>query len=274
MPEKIFKKKVSFLILDFERPKVLKTLLDSLRSKIKLNKDDYEIICLANGGSTEYQDEVYGFYKNGLIDDLILKNDNLGGSVGTISLFKYTNSDYAFYLQSDHILVQDITEETINYFIGLLNSGYNNVDLAGAQTRDKNGDPVFSERASFMNVKFYNDIENKSLGSPGPFHHVVPWLEGQMQELFKSENWNIAHISPVFFQDNGKLAVRTNPDGSIWRHETDTKRQWLIKGPVKEKYVYPNFNQEEWLNVLKSQEWEGGKIPENEKPHSFLYWKE
>ena len=60
--------------------------------------------------------------------------------------------------------------------------------------------------------------------------------------------------NPMFI-DNGKTAMRQNPDGSAWKHFPDTKQLWLINGPVKQKFVYPYFTDAEWDEVLKTQSW-------------------
>ena len=54
----------------------------------------------------------------------------------------------------------------------------------------------------------------------------------------------------------------------MWKHRTDTKELWLVKGPVKQKAEFPFLSDEEWQEVLETQKWEG-RIPERELPHSF-----
>ena len=67
-----------------------------------------------------------------------------------------------------------------------------------------------------------------------------------------------------------------NPDGSEWRQRADTKQLWVLKEP-SEKFVYPNFTDEEWEEVLGTQSWPDGKIPFNEVSISYetpeAYWK-
>ena len=72
------------------------------------------------------------------------------------------------------------------------------------------------------------------------------------------------------FQDNGRRAIRENPDGSIWEHHPDDKGLTLVRGPVKERYVYPKFTDEEWQGVLETQTWIAGQIPSNELADSFI----
>ncbi len=55
----------------------------------------------------------------------------------------------------------------------------------------------------------------------------------------------------------------------MWRHEPDTKRAWLVSGPVKEPYVYPKLSSREWSEVIATQTWPEGKIPEDEVKDSF-----
>jgi len=127
---------------------------------------------------------------------------------------------------------------------------------------------------NFLNETLINDIENYIkkcdkngvYGGPGPNFHVPP-LEHFIQKYFKDNNFNVGCINA--YKDNGYLAVRQNPDGSLWNHEPDTKKCWLIKGPVKEKFSYPKFNDAEWDFVILNQKWEG-EIPDNEKKESFI----
>jgi len=260
----------SILVLDYERVTELTLLLNSLKENVKVDKDKFNIIVLANGGSLDYHSQCYELYNKELIDDLIIRRENAGGGFGQIDLFNYCSEDFVFFVQSDQILVQEINEELVQYFKGLLEN-FECIDLAGQQCRDETGLPIYSERAQFINRKFYNSIENKPGGCAGPFAHLE-WNEGYVQNKFRENDWKIAHINPIIFSNNGKVSERINPDGSRWKHFTDTKELFLISGPIKEKYVYPNLTDSEWDDCIKEQRWEDGQIPDKEINQSFKYW--
>lgn len=248
--------KVSYLILDFNRPEEGKLLLDSLK---KFAKHDKEIVYLTNGGKSDY---AYDFLKNGLIDTLIVKKNGDGGGFGQTDLFKYCKTKYAFFIQVDHILINEITEYHIDQFVELLNGGFKCVDLNG----DQSGKDMWTDRAHFIDVDFFNSL--------GPFPNFGPglengkWNEQHLQEKFRENNYKIAHISPLFFADNGKISIREAGDG-IYKHYTDTKQLWILKKPTFKTEIYPPFDDFEWSKVL-SGEWIDGKIPSRWKKDSFI----
>lgn len=253
--------KHSVLILDHNREdEALKCLL-SIRDLCKFDK---KIYYLANGNSEDY---AFEFYKEGLIDVLLVNKENNGCGFGTMQLFQSCDTDYAFYIQCDQFLVHPLNQVDVDSFVEILKNdpklAY--IDLAGNQ-----GHGVYSERGQFINTKFYNSI-SKFGGGPGPFHHVQ-WTEETVQDYLKTKELTFVSVSPTVIADVGKWAVRQNPDGSKWKHRTDTKELHMIS-PPKEKYVYPYFTDEEWNQVLTKGIWEDGKIPEREKPHSFNCWK-
>ena len=58
-------------------------------------------------------------------------------------------------------------------------------------------------------------------------------------------------------------------------HFTDTKQLWILK-PLKQKYAnWPNIEltEQEWELVLTNK-WINGTIPERLKIHSFNCWQE
>jgi hypothetical protein len=93
-----------------------------------------------------------------------------------------------------------------------------------------------------------------------------------MQQYIKNNLLEMVSVHPFIISDAGKWAVRENPDGSRWKHRTDTKELWMIS-PPSEKYVYPKFTDEEWDQVLTSKEWLDGGIPKEEVESSFLHWR-
>lgn len=259
----------TYLILDHNRPAEAHALLTSLKENTKV---DYDILYLSNGGI----DYTYGLVEAGLleVDQIIRNKRNVGCGAGTIQLFANCQTRYAIYLQVDHFLDCEITEGSIDLWSSLIATGKAQyIDLAGNQ-----GNGEYSERAQFVDIHWYNNIP-KAIGGPGPWHHVR-WTENCMQEHVRKvkEETGVGFLSartldmkPIF-TDVGIYSVRTNPDGSRWRIRTDTKEVWLEGGLPKEKYVFPEFTDEEW-NVALRGEWPDGAIPENYKPHSFNYWK-
>lgn len=268
------KNKISYLVLDYMRPVESELCLRSLRENTKF---DCPIIYLSNGGRQDY---VFKFYEEGLIDKLILNKENEGLGYGTTDLFKICKSKYAIYVQNDQYLGREYTEEELDKQIEtLIDSKMHmikrrledlpnicSISLAGDQCQGK-----YSERAHIIETHFYNSIKTKPNGGAGPYHHVE-WNEGFIQKFYEEKHLTHYIWPDILFGDNGAWAYRKNPDGSEWRHRTDHKTLWLIKGPVKEKYVYPKFNDEEWADVLATQTWEDGKIPEQEKKDSFKVW--
>ena len=259
--------KTEYLILDYQRPHEARQLLESIKT---YSDFDYEVTYLSNNGEQEY---INSLKSDGLIDTLLLNPRNIGCGAATMQLFSNCQTEYAFYIQVDHTLVQPITRDVINQFTSLLKDhDYSCVDLAGDQANPRGG---YSERAQFINVEFYNSIP-KTIGGPGPWNHIR-WTEKCVQDYFKKNNLKIAHIDPLLFRDAGKWSVRSNPDGSQWRQQSDTKQLWMLVPPT-EKYSWPLFTPEEWDQVLSTKEWRGGDIPCNLKntPHSFKvpngYW--
>ena len=255
------KRLCNFLVLDFLRPNVLFNLLNSLRENVKIDRSNYRITVLANGGGKNYQKQVYDMYFAGYCDDLILHSENTGGGAHE-QLHTYSREDYNFHLQSDHLLIREINEETINYFIELLKD-YKVVDLAGNQ-----GMGQYSERGNFTSREFYTSLSPLPGHSPGPyFQHGDLNNEGFLQKKFKDNNWKIAHITPLFFQDTGRDSIREHPCGGITLWRTDTKALSIVN-PLKQKYDYLNISDDDWGLILNGK-WENGTIPKNWLKDSF-----
>lgn len=263
--------KVSFLVLDYKKPQESRLLLESLKKHVKFA---HKVIYLHNGLESYPQ----RYLEEGLIDQLIVTKDNDGLGLGTRNLFAACFSQYAIYVQNDQILGRDFTEEEFEYLISFLSSvgiasdgitpSIVSISLAGAPC----GQDIYSERAHLISTHSYKSLEDLlPHGGAGPYHDK-PWREGFIQAMYKKNNWkHFIYHAPMFI-DNGRRAIRLNPDGSLWEHFTDTKQLWLIHGPVKERFVYPYFTDEEWENVLKFQTWPNGKIPEKEIKNSFHVW--
>ena len=265
---------VEYLILDYERKEEARLLLNSIK---KYSKFDYTVTFLCNGGEQSYAKKLK---EEGLIDKLILNQVNTGSGGGTVQLFAQCETKYALYIQVDQILSAELTDRHINAFIDLIeNKGYCYVDLAGDQC---NG--IYSERAQFINTKFYNSIP-KSVGGAGPWHGMT-WTEEHIQNYIKDntlkyksvyiidesqQDANGQNVRMPVFMNNGKWSHRSNLDGSKWKHRTDTKQLWVIKKPTK-KFDYPNLTDEEWELAFEGK-WPNGDVPEKDKSHSFLHWK-
>jgi hypothetical protein len=263
---------VSFLVLDFRREQSARLCLQSIRQRVKFA--DYKIIYCHNG----LADYPVQFMREGLIDELIMPRENGGLGLGTRALFAACFSPYAIYWQADQIVGCDYTEGYFRRDVALLgltefpNGGrtIGSVSLAGPVC----GHGVYSERAHLISMQLYRRMEHEiplGAGGAGPWHHLL-WREGAIQQFYREHGlWHHTGYPPLCI-DNGRDAVRQNPDGSIWRHEPDRKGLWLISGPVKERYVYPKLTDAEWESVLSTQSWPAGKIPEQEVKDSFHVW--
>jgi len=256
MPEKI-----SYLILDYQKPEESKVCLESIH---KNSKFDYQVIYLSNGGEQDY---VLDYYKAGLIDKLILNKKNSGSGCATVDLYNICDTNYAFYVQNDQELIAEIRSQDVEFMIDMLRHEYSCIDLAGAQA----GINRFSERVSLMNVKFYNQIPKLSVGGPGPLN-FCKYLEQVVQEYFAENNLKIMHCQPAF-KDNGKWSIREIGDG-IYKHRCDTKVLQVLKRPTYKTEVYPPFTDQEWQIVLNGGWPTEGQIPENWKQHSFVAWND
>lgn len=249
----------SFLVLGYK--KYWETL-DCLESIATNANFPHKTIVLDNSNDEDYCD----FLDDDLCDVLITNKTNMGGGFGQTDLFRYCDTPYAYFVQNDQKLIKIINKEINDKFIELLNNGYKQIDLNG----DQSGKGIWTDRAHFIDVKFFNLLGSFPNGGPGPYHHLR-WNENYLQEIFIKYRYQIAHL-PLYFQDCGKNSIRTNPDGSEWEIKPDTKAIKLIKGPVLEKYIFPEFTDEEWDGILKNNSWPEWKIPEKLKQHSFHVW--
>lgn len=270
---------ISVLILDFKKEVETRLCLESVKRHILI---PHKVIYLHNG------DEKYpiNFFNEGLIDKFIQTKKNNGLGIGTRDLFAACFSKYALYLQNDQYLAVDINQDIFNVLKNLLNTRIATRDSSGA-VQDSGftlkslslagavcGPSIYSERAHLIETDFYKKMESDgilSYGGAGPYHDTE-WRESCIQKYYKQNKFiHATHIQP-FVIDNGRLAVRENPDGSVWKHQPDRKGLKLVSGPIKEKYVYPYFTDAEWEQVLKTQAWPDWQIPEKEKTQSFHVW--
>lgn len=250
----------SFLVLDYCK---LEETFNCLNSIKKYALFPHKTILLDNGGNQDYS---WDFYKAGLCDVLITNKNGLGGGAGQTDLFRFCDTPYAYFIQNDQELIRPIQEGDNDKFIELLEADYKQIELAG----DQSGRGVWSDRAHFISTTFFNSLSPFPLGGPGIWGDKR-WNENYMQEVFAVNNYKIAHLG-YWFKDCGRISIRTNPDGSKWEIRPDTKEVRLVNGPVIEKFVFPEFTEEEWFGVLETQSWPEWKIPANLEKHSFHVW--
>lgn len=258
------KDRLSILILDFNRPFQLRQTLESIKHYVLT---DYQVIVHANGGKQDYHIQLYN---EGLIDKLILNKLNNGAGWGCTDLFNYCNTEFAIYLESDQPFIRLLDDSEIKKWKFLLNSTDNVhfISLVGGVTGGN-----FSQRAFFTKVPFYKELSlSMPNGGPGT-NREQETNEGFVQKYIL-ETGSFLFSPPAVVKDMGLFSICENPDGSVWAHTTDARAVYLIRGPVVDKFSYPNFNDEEWKVVLESQVWSDGAIPEKDKPHSFIYWKD
>ena len=264
---KQFNDKVSILVLDYNKPEESRLCLESVQEHCKFEK---EVVFYSNGGEQDY---AIDFYKEGLIDKLVLSKSNWGLGIGTTDLLQLCRTEFFIYLQNDQFFFREMNDNDLSILKYLLATykEYGCISLAGSPC----GEDIYSDRCHFGNTHFFRDMDKWGESFPdggcGPyFSGSSTYNENFIQRYFKEHNL-LAPAGSPFVQDNGKWSFRENADSSQWKHRTDTKELWLIKGPVKEKAGFPFLSDEEWDEVLETQKWEG-KIPKAELTHSFKCW--
>ncbi len=217
----IYNRKVSFLVLDFNKPDETHLCLSSIRSKAKI--ENYEIVLLSNGGKQDY---VLEFYKSNLIDRLVLSKKNHGCGAGTNALFNLCDTEYCFYVQNDQYLTRDLSEKELDALIHQIETkGYQSVDVSGGAGHVGK----YSERAHFIKAKTINDNPRKGFGGPGPFEKNMFWSEEAAQIYFKENDFKIFNGWPLLFANNGKFTVRETEDGEVFRQNLSTGEKEIIQ---------------------------------------------
>ncbi len=252
--------KVSYLVLDFNKPYESRRAVESIRRHAK---HEHQIIYLSNGGE---QLHAWKLYSEGLIDRLIVNKINSGLGYGTEDLFRFCDTEWAIYFQNDQELMYDVTKDHIDYLLSKLSSNLKigAIGLAGSPC----GDNIYSERAHLINVPFYNSIP-KTHGGCGPFNHLK-YNEQAVQEFFRENNYLFLSLDPIMVRDLGFYTIRELPDGSIVRMRTDTKSVRWIRRPTK-SYIFPNMSEKEWQDSI-SGKWIDGTVPESYRSDSFNCW--
>lgn len=250
----------SFLILDYNRPNELQMVIESIKKHVKLN---YQIIVHANGGKQDYH---YDLYQRNIINKLILNKENNGAGYGSVDLFNYCNTKYAFYIEGDQVIVRDFHKDEFNTWVSKIEKeNYEFISPVGMATQGN-----FTQRAFFTDTMLYRELaKNMPCGGPGPYSDKD--TNENFTQQYLQKNNKLVNINPPLCLDMGCFSYNINPDGSEWLHRTDTKEHWLVKGPVVSKHPYPQFNDSEWQSVLNTQLWNGG-IPEKLKECSFKHW--
>jgi hypothetical protein len=252
---------VSFLVLDYRKPDETRSCLQSIRRHAKI---PHQIIYLDNGSRESYP---WYFYQEGLCDIFLSKKRGYGGGVGQTDLFRFCNTQYAYFVQSDQLLIHDITLDIQDRFITALTTGARVIDLNGDQSQVGR----WTDRAHFIDVGWFNSLAPFPDGGPGEWHHLR-WNENYLQEIFDKLDNPIVHVKPTMFADRGVYTVRELPCGGIVRMRTDTKAvEWLI--PPKEPYIFPEHTEAEWATVIRG-EWIAGTIPDIylKRGDSFNHW--
>lgn len=262
---------LAVLVLDYARESAARACLQSIRDHVKV---PMRLIYCHNG----IADYPLDLLRAGYIDDLIMPRENGGLGLGTRALFAACFSPLAVYWQVDQIMGRDFTQDEVSALLEALSPNGRDeigrtkmsIGLAGSVC----GRGVYSERALATLAASYRWMEHNlplTYGGAGPYAHVM-WREEQIQRHYAERGYLHDTDWPAVAIDNGRDAVRQNPDGSQWRHFPDTKQLWLLSGPVKERYVYPKLNDEEWEQVLRAQTWPGGQVPIQERKDSFHVW--
>lgn len=254
---------ISVLVLDYKKPVETRACLQSIRNHLKV---PHQIIYQDNGSNEEYP---WDLYREGLADVIISKRVGAGGGAGQLDLFRYCDTRFCYYIQSDQELIYDITEAIQVRFIAALESGARVCDLNGDQSQNGR----WTDRAHFIDVEWFNNLKVPVRGGPGP-NHSERWVENYMQEVFDNLGNPIVHVKPTFFADRGVWTIRELPCGGVVRMRTDTKAvEWIV--PPKEPYVFPEHTSDEWAAAIAGQ-WVAGTIPSMylSRGESFNHWKD
>jgi hypothetical protein len=257
---------LSICVLDFERPEESSKCLKSIKRFVKV---DHEVVFCCNGSQNpEY---AWDFYKQGLIDKLIINKFGNGGGFGTAQTINSIFNKYFLWIECDCEIRAELNNQNLSIILNALESEeYTSIDLTGGIS----GRGIFSGRSFIMDRQFFNSIhktENGLIGGPGPYNHVR-YIESFIQEHFEVNNLKVGHADG-FLIDNGKWSIREIGDGK-YKHRCDTKAFYILKSPTYITEEYPPFDKElEWPKVLKG-EWINGDVPLKWKPHSFIYWKD
>ncbi len=247
--------------------------LRSIRHHFVLPRDQWKMLFLANGGDSTLPRI---WYNEGMIDTLVLNRKNWGGGVALKQAAQAALTEWVILVQTDQYAIRPYTEAELDHHISYLidNPQAAYIDLAGNQ-----GHGRASERALLINRRRYLDLPgfDEVVGGPGPLAQKK-WTEKHLQEHCPS-----FALVPLLFADNGKWSEREYPaeygvDGIQPRtlHSTDQKVLKVVWPFGKRADGFPNLTltDDEWREILEGRWPVEGKVPEHDKPHSFIAWPE
>ena len=258
---------LTFAVLDYERPKETLLCIESIKRYCSVN---YQLMYVCNGGSPLLGIELQA---NGHIDTLIVNKNNWGCGIGMKQCIQSSMTDWVIIVQSDQIMNRPFIEDEFNLLTSHLAAHPETfyMDLAGNQ-----GHGRYSERAGLINRAKYLGVPwlEDTIGGPGPYANSK-WTEQLIQEYITEKGMTITSANPLLFADNGKWSQRSYPCGGETKHSTDERRLFILKSLARRYDDFPNLklNDEEWRQVLAGEWPKEGKVPEADKPHSFIYWK-
>lgn len=252
-------------VLDFKKPFESHLCLQSIKRHVKV---PHTVIFCDNGSGEDYP---LSFLREGLIDQLIINRDSRGLGLGTQDIVALARARWAIMMQNDQLFVRDLTiddliemETCMHYPVAA------SISLAGAPC----GDGIYSERAHLFCPQTYRNWEQAlPLGfhGAGPYHDGV-WRERQLQDHYQREGLTHLIWPQPFVADNGVFAVRDMKEGGLWCHRTDTKTLWCIRPPTDWNPAYPLLTEDERTTVTNGLWPLSGRIPEQERGHSFDCW--
>lgn len=259
-------------VLDHNRPAEAERCVVSIRQHIHARP--FQLLFLSNGGE---QTIARRLYDDELVDTLLLNRQNVGCGIGMRQMAQAALTEWVMLVQCDQYAVRPYTEAEFQHHVNYLTSGGQPalyIDLAGNQ-----GQGRASERALLINRRRYLDLPGMDdiIGGPGPYAQSK-WTEQHMQEHCSG-----FASAPLLFADNGAWSEREYPpqygrDGGVPRtkHRTDTKRLWVLSPFGCRADGFPNLKltDAEWDDVLNDRWPAEGKVPEQDKPHSFVAWPE
>jgi len=255
---------LSICVLDFCKPYESRFLLESIRRHIKV---PHKVIFCDNGSKEEYPVK---FFNEGLIDQLIINKESLGLGLGTRDVINACQSEWFIYMQNDQVFYRDFAENDFAIIKNVMavHENIKSISLFGYNC----GEYIYNERAHIMKTSFYKSLEPLSFGGAGKWQEY-PWREGQIQEIYRKNNWiHFFNQLVSFVQDGGVYAIRDMGDGGVFLHRTDTKAVFVIVPPKEKNSMYPKVTQEEF-ELMKSGKWQDGRIPEIEMKDSFTCWQ-
>ncbi len=261
--------KLTVCLLDYSRPKESERCLRSIHQHVTLPRDQWQLLYLSNGGQQDYARRWYG---EGLIDTHVVNRTNWGCGIAMKQMAQAAITEWVMMVQSDQYMVRPYTEGEFGYHLAQLNNHphWLYIDLAGDQ-----GHGNMSERAHLINRRRYLDLPGMDdvIGGPGLFAQKT-WTENHLQKQglsFASEQ--------LLFADNGKWSEREyGPEYGYakTRHSTDEKKLFILSPFSRRADGFPNLTltDDEWREVLEGRWPVEGKVPEHDKPHSFIAWPE